>query len=190
LRAQFCGSLPRAGTPPCGRVRRLLERARRTPLSTYAENSKNVDQDSNRVNVYCAPSRPSPGRTDAAAGLAGRACRVRAHGRHRRDGAAKWEDGRQVAAGGACGVAASQFGVWDPPAWRWIARTGAGNKVIMSIAGHVSRYSHVRMEAKRRALDRRDRRTPARIRREAPEGGTAAESCDGPRAGGPDAKPG
>ena len=34
----------------------------------------------------------------------------------------------------------------------------AGDKVIMSIAGHVSRamlsrYSHVRMEAKRRALD-------------------------------------
>jgi len=35
---------------------------------------------------------------------------------------------------------------------------GAGDEVIMSIAGHVSRamlsrYSHVRMEAKRRALD-------------------------------------
>ena len=34
----------------------------------------------------------------------------------------------------------------------------AGDEVIMSIAGHVSRamlsrYSHVRMEAKRRALD-------------------------------------
>jgi hypothetical protein len=38
------------------------------------------------------------------------------------------------------------------------ARTGAGDEVIMSIAGHVSRamlsrYSHVRMEAKRRALN-------------------------------------
>ena len=37
-------------------------------------------------------------------------------------------------------------------------RAGAGDEVIMSIAGHVSRamlsrYSHVRMEAKRRALD-------------------------------------
>jgi integrase len=51
-----------------------------------------------------------------------------------------------------------QFGVWDPPAWRWHAESGAGDEVIMSIAGHVSRamlsrYSHVRMEAKRRALD-------------------------------------
>ena len=51
-----------------------------------------------------------------------------------------------------------QFGVWGPPAWRWVARTGAGDEEIMSIAGHVSRamlsrYSHVRMEAKRRALD-------------------------------------
>jgi hypothetical protein len=37
-------------------------------------------------------------------------------------------------------------------------RRGAGDEIIMSIAGHVSRamlsrYSHVRMEAKRRALD-------------------------------------
>ncbi|MCX6629545.1 MAG: hypothetical protein NTW28_18155 [Candidatus Solibacter sp.] len=37
-------------------------------------------------------------------------------------------------------------------------RPGAGDEVIMSIAGHVSRamlsrYFHVRMEAKRRALD-------------------------------------
>jgi len=39
-----------------------------------------------------------------------------------------------------------------------LAESGAGGEVIMSIAGHVSRamlsrYSHVRMEAKRRALD-------------------------------------
>src|ERR1022692_1027312 len=39
-----------------------------------------------------------------------------------------------------------------------LAEGGAGDEVIMSIAGHVSRsmlsrYSHVRMEAKRRALD-------------------------------------
>ena len=39
-----------------------------------------------------------------------------------------------------------------------LSESGAGDEVIMSIAGHVSRamlsrYSHVRMEAKRRALD-------------------------------------
>src|SRR5439155_8484793 len=39
-----------------------------------------------------------------------------------------------------------------------LAESGAGDEVIMSIAGHVWRgmlwrYSHVRMEAKRRALD-------------------------------------
>jgi hypothetical protein len=39
-----------------------------------------------------------------------------------------------------------------------LAESGAGDEVIMSIAGHVSRamlsrYSHVRMEAKRHALD-------------------------------------
>jgi hypothetical protein len=39
-----------------------------------------------------------------------------------------------------------------------LAESGAGDEVIMSIAGHVSRamlsrYSHVRMEVKRRALD-------------------------------------
>ena len=39
-----------------------------------------------------------------------------------------------------------------------LVESGAGDEVIMSIAGHVSRamlsrYSHVRMEAKRRALD-------------------------------------
>jgi hypothetical protein len=39
-----------------------------------------------------------------------------------------------------------------------LAESGAGDEAIMSIAGHVSRamlsrYSHVRMEAKRRALD-------------------------------------
>ena len=39
-----------------------------------------------------------------------------------------------------------------------LAESGAGDEVVMNIAGHVSRamlsrYSHVRMEAKRRALD-------------------------------------
>jgi hypothetical protein len=41
---------------------------------------------------------------------------------------------------------------------RRLSESGAGDEAIMSIAGHVSRamlsrYSHVRMEAKRRALD-------------------------------------
>jgi hypothetical protein len=50
-----------------------------------------------------------------------------------------------------------------------LAESGAGDEVIMSIAGHVSRatlsrYSHVRMEAKRRALD-----TTATRQREADE---------------------
>jgi len=41
---------------------------------------------------------------------------------------------------------------------RTLSESGAGDEAIMSIAGHVSRamlsrYSHVRMEAKRRALD-------------------------------------
>ena len=41
-----------------------------------------------------------------------------------------------------------------------LAESGAGDEVIMSIAGHVSRaslfsrYSHVQMEAKRRTLDK------------------------------------
>src|ERR1035441_4224882 len=42
-----------------------------------------------------------------------------------------------------------------------LSESGAGDEVIMSIAGHVSRamlsrYSHVRMEAKRHALDEID----------------------------------
>ena len=55
-------------------------------------------------------------------------------------------------------VVAVSLALWDPPAWRGQAGSGAGDEVIMSIAGHVSRamlsrYSNVRMEAKRRALD-------------------------------------
>jgi hypothetical protein len=39
--------------------------------------------------------------------------------------------------------------------WKRCGRPGGGSdEVIMSIAGHVSRYSQVRMEAKRRALDK------------------------------------
>src|ERR1035441_1736157 len=77
---------------------------------------------------------------------------VRARGRHRLDGAAKWwDDSRRPPAARVW----RQPGGWDPSAWRH-SRTGAGDEVIMSIAGHVSRtmlsrYYHVRMEAKRRA---------------------------------------
>jgi integrase len=62
-----------------------------------------------------------------------------------------------------------------------LAESGAGDEVIMSIAGHVSRamlsrYSHVRMEAKRRALDEiaarqrraEERRTEEAERQQAP----------------------
>src|ERR1700722_10429542 len=54
-----------------------------------------------------------------------------------------------------------------------LAESGAGDEVIMSIAGHVSRamlsrYSHVRMEAKRRALDEiAVRQSAADVRRKA-----------------------
>jgi integrase len=56
-----------------------------------------------------------------------------------------------------------------------LAESGAGDEVIMSIAGHVSRamlsrYSHVRMEAKRRALDEiaaRQRAADAKRQKEA-----------------------
>jgi integrase len=59
-----------------------------------------------------------------------------------------------------------------------LAESGAGDDVIMSIAGHVSRamlsrYSHVRMEAKRKALDEiaaRQRGAEAK-RRQAEQGG-------------------
>ena len=59
-----------------------------------------------------------------------------------------------------------------------LSELGAGDEVIMSIAGHVSRsmlsrYTNVRMEAKRRALDE-NCRAPERGRREAPDGSRAA----------------
>jgi hypothetical protein len=53
-----------------------------------------------------------------------------------------------------------------------LAESGAGDQTIMDIAGHVSKqvlkhYSHIRMEAKRRALeaivDRRPARRPIRL---------------------------
>jgi len=55
--------------------------------------------------------------------------------------------------GRACGAAGT-----IPRRRPCIAESGANDEVIMSIAGHVSRamlsrYSHVPMEAKRRALD-------------------------------------
>jgi integrase len=62
-----------------------------------------------------------------------------------------------------------------------LAESGAGDEVIMSIAGHVSRamlsrYSHVRMEAKRRALDEiaaRQRAADEKRQRESKEGSQA-----------------
>ena len=53
-----------------------------------------------------------------------------------------------------------------------LAESGAGDEVIMSIAGHVSLYSHVRMEAKRRALDEiaaRQRAADEKRRGESPQ---------------------
>jgi hypothetical protein len=47
-----------------------------------------------------------------------------------------------------------------------LAENGAGNETIMEIAGHVSRrmlsrYSHIRMQAKRKALEEIERRRAA-----------------------------
>jgi hypothetical protein len=59
---------------------------------------------------------------------------------------------------------AGPAGVYDCPNRHTLvaelAESGAGDEVIMSIAGHVSRamlsrYSHVRMDAKRRARQRK-----------------------------------
>jgi hypothetical protein len=66
-----------------------------------------------------------------------------------------------------------------------LAESGAGDEVIMSIAGHVSRamlsrYSHVRMEAKRRALDEiavRQRTADEKRLKEADQQQLAAAAC-------------
>jgi len=66
-----------------------------------------------------------------------------------------------------------------------LAESGAGDEVIMSIAGHVSRamlsrYSHVRMEAKRRALDEiavRQRIADEKRLEEAEQSQLAAAAC-------------
>ena len=65
-----------------------------------------------------------------------------------------------------------------------LAESGAGDEVIMSIAGHVSRamlsrYSHVRMEAKRRALDEIAARQRAADEKRQEEARTAAAGCGG-----------
>jgi hypothetical protein len=65
------------------------------------------------------------------------------------------------------------------------AESGAGEEVIMSIAGHVSRamlsrFSHVRMEAKRRALDDIAARQRAADGKRKKEAGRQARSSDGP----------
>ena len=66
-----------------------------------------------------------------------------------------------------------------------LAESGAGDEVIMSIAGHVSRamlsrYSHVRMEAKRRALDEIAVRQRAADEKRKEEAERQAGSSDGP----------
>ena len=65
-----------------------------------------------------------------------------------------------------------------------LSESSAGDEVIMSIAGHVSRaklsrYSHVRMEAKRRALDEiaTRQRTADTKRQEAAKQQEAAEAA-------------
>jgi len=63
-----------------------------------------------------------------------------------------------------------------------LAELRAGDEVIMSIAGHVSgamlsRYSHVRMEAKRRALDEIDTRQRAADQKAQGGGRAAATGC-------------
>jgi len=66
-----------------------------------------------------------------------------------------------------------------------LAESGAGDEVIISIAGHVSRamlsrYSHVRMEAKRRALDEiavRQRTADEKRLKEAEQSQLAAAAC-------------
>jgi integrase len=84
--------------------------------------------------------------------------------------------------------------VWSVRTPRWhdnrhtlvteLSEAGAGDEVIMSIAGHVSRamlsrYSHVRMEAKRRALDEiaTRQRTADTKRQEAAKQQEAAEAA-------------
>jgi integrase len=66
-----------------------------------------------------------------------------------------------------------------------LAESGAGDEVIMSIAGHVSRamlsrYSHVRMEAKRRALDGIATRQREADERRKEEAERQARSSSGP----------
>ena len=72
-----------------------------------------------------------------------------------------------------------------------LAESGAGDGVIMSIAGHasravLSRYSHVRMEAKRRALDEiATRQNTAYEKRRAEVERQNAGRTGGPTCGGP-----
>jgi integrase len=66
-----------------------------------------------------------------------------------------------------------------------LAESGAGDEVIMSIAGHVSRamlsrYSHVRMEAKRRALDEIGERQRAADEKRKTDAELQARSSGGP----------
>jgi hypothetical protein len=65
-----------------------------------------------------------------------------------------------------------------------LSASGVGDEVITSIAGHVSRamlsrYSHVRMEAKRRALDEIVARQRATDECRLKETDSAAAGCGG-----------
>lgn len=77
-----------------------------------------------------------------------------------------------------------------------LAESGAGDQTIMDIAGHVSRqmlarYSHIRMEAKRRALEAIDTGAPrlvkATVAKRAEPAEEAAFDDEGTKVGAPDA---
>jgi len=66
-----------------------------------------------------------------------------------------------------------------------LAESGAGAEVIMSIAGHVSRamlsrYSHIRTEAKRKALEDVERKRAAAKRRMKDESHKPADDAQAP----------
>jgi len=63
-----------------------------------------------------------------------------------------------------------------------LAESGAGDQTIMEIAGHVSRqmlkhYSHIRMQAKRDALDEISKRQEEHQNSKKAEDGKAAQDC-------------
>jgi hypothetical protein len=70
-----------------------------------------------------------------------------------------------------------------------LAESGAGDQTIMDIAGHVSRqmlsrYSHIRMEAKRTALDAIGAKPKTGAAKKADEKGTADGTIENSQTGG------